>query len=447
MGASHSIPCGVHPASVAGWQCDACARALCPHCVAVGLQGLVVCSTCGNLARTLLVPRAVVAPFCETWPTALAPLCSFRGLVQIFVAAVAVQTFLVFSSRWWILGRLLELGWLLYLARRAGVGFDPFGLPRYSDLASVWVGPLPRFLAGAGPALGAAAWLSSFGQLAVPFGAASAWVVASLALATIPPSLVLGGVEGTGSGPDWPWLLPGAWRRLGSDLLPLGVAAAVIAVCEAIDGSLAPFSHEDTKLDLHLVEAFLPRRVSFFAVAALASLAGLLVRSRATELGHGPPEEDLVPRLSDAPAGRWTPPAPDPEAVAAERARRFAPIELEDPAHAVAAAVARKDVDEALAGLTSGAVAPDALDTPVLIELAQLLGGRGDFVTAAKLLRGVSVRPPDSHTARALVILARLCVERLNAIEEGHALYRRVVAEFPEGPAAAFAAKQLPGSG
>jgi hypothetical protein len=422
-----------------------CQRSLCVNCVAVGLQGLVVCTTCGHGVREVRVPRALVFPFRDAWASSLAPVVSLKGLLQVVLVAIVVQTLLSFSSRWWILGRVFELGWLVFLARRAGVGFDPFGVPRYSDLASVWFGPMRRFLAGAGPVLLVAAWLSSFGQQAVSLASPWPWLLAGLAVLSVPPSLVVGSIEGTGQQPAWPWHLPSWFRRLRGDLVPLQLAVAIIAGMEALDGSFPPFSHEDTQLDLHIVQAFLPRLVSMFAVAALGSLAGLLVRTRATELGHGAPAEDLVPRVQELPAGRWTPPAPDPEAVAAEQARRFAPIELEDPAHAIANAVARKDVDEALAQLRGGAVTPDALDSALLVELAQLLAGRGDAATAAKLLRGVTVRQADAQTPRALVILARLCVERLNAADEGQSLYRRVVAEFPGTPAAAFAAARLSG--
>jgi hypothetical protein len=442
--ATHSVRCELHPASLAGWQCDSCRRALCSNCVAVGLQGLVVCTTCGHGVREVRVPRAVVFPFRDTWASALRPIASWKGVLQVLFAALAVQTLLSFSSRWWILGRVLELGWLLFLARRAGVGFDPFGVPRYSDLASVWTGPMLRLLAGAGPVLLVAAWLSSFGQQAVSLASPWPWLLAALAVVVVPPSVVVASVEGPGQQVPWPWQLPSWLRRLGGDLVPLQLAVAVIAGLEAIDGSLAPFSTEDTKLDWHIAQAFLPRLGAFFAVAALGSLTGLLVRTRATELGHGAPGEDLVPLVNELPAGRWTPPAPDPESVAAEQARRFAPIELEDPAHAVASAIARKDVDEALAELASGSVAPDALDSALVVELAQLLAGRGDAVTAAKLLRGVTMRPPDAQTPRGLVILARLCVERLHAVDEGRALYRRVVSEFPGTPAARFAEAQLP---
>ncbi|GMU59756.1 MAG: hypothetical protein AMXMBFR34_15190 [Myxococcaceae bacterium] len=123
--------------------------------------------------------------------------------------------------------------------------------------------------------------------------------------------------------------------------------------------------------------------------------------------------------------------------VAAERARRYAPIELEDPAHAIAAAVARKDVDEALERLAGGDVSPDALDPALVIELAQLLAGRGDARTASHLLRALVARPPHQQTARALVILARPCIEEFGAAEEGQRLYRRVLAESQGTKAAA----------
>lgn len=130
--------------------------------------------------------------------------------------------------------------------------------------------------------------------------------------------------------------------------------------------------------------------------------------------------------------------------VAAERARRYAPIELEDPAPAIAAAVARKDVDDALERLSGGDVSPDAREPALVIELAQLLVGRGDARTASRLLRALVARPPHQQTARALVIPARPCSEKLGALEEGPRLYRRVLAESQGTKAAEVAAAQRP---
>lgn len=439
-----TVFCDVHPAALAGWRCEVCSRALCPACAASGLKALPVCAACGHGVATILAPRAVVFPFAKTWSAALASVFTLHAALQILVVSIAVQTFLSLRPGCWLVGRAVQLGWLLFLARRAAVGFDAFGLPRYSDLGSVWLGPLPRFLAGAGPVLLAAAWLCRFGRVAVEASSPWSWLLLGLAVFALPPALVGASVEGDGAAAMWPWRLLPLARALGRDLRPLQVAVAMAALGEIIDGAIAPFSSEDMKLDLHIVQAFVPRWGTMMVLAALGVLAGALVRTRATELGHGEPAEDLVPRLQEPPTGRWNPPAPDPEQVAAEKARRYAPIELDDPLEVIRAAVARRDVDAALAPLRGGHVAPDAIDTAVLVELAQLLAGRGELAQAAQMLRGVAARPPDAHTPRALVILARLCVERLGAVDEGQALYRRVVADFPSTPAAEFARAQLP---
>lgn len=440
-----TVFCDVHPASVAGWRCEVCALSLCPRCAASGMKDLPVCAACGHGVAPILVPRAVVFPFVKTWSATLASVFSLHAALQILFASLAVQTLLSLGPDWWLVGRAVQLGWILFLARRMASGFDAFGLPRYSDLGSVWVGPFPRFLAGAGPVLLAAAWLCRLGREAVAASSPWSWLLVVLAVLLLPPALVGASVEGAGTAATWPWRLLPLARTLGRDLRPLQVAVALAALGEIVDGAIAPFSSEDMKLDLHILQAFIPRWGTMVVLALLAVLAGALVRARATELGYGDPADDLVPRLQEAPSGRWIPPAPDPEQVAAEKARRYAPIELDDPLEIIRTAVARRDVDAALAPLRGGHVAPDAVDATVLVELAQLLAGRGELAQAAQMLRGVAARPPDAHTPRVLVILARLCVERLGAVDEGHALYRRVVAEFPDTPAAEFARAQLPG--
>ncbi len=421
---------------MAGWHCEACARALCPACAAPGPKDLPICATCGQLAPAILVPRAVVAPFSSAWAPALRRAVTWHAAAQWLIAGLVIETLLAPNIRAWLIGRALQLGWVLYLARRAALGYDPFGVPHYVDLWSVWVGPLPRFFAGAGVALLGAAWISRFGSRAVPLGDPWALGFSALAIALVPAALTLAVIEGEGARAVWPWQMRG---RVGAALLPLQGVMVVVVLMELVTGSQAPFSREDTKLDLHIIEAFVPRMISTLSLAVLAVLAGTLVWTRATEFKHAEPADDLVPRLDDVPTGHWQPPGPSPEEQAAEKARRFAPISLDDPNQELAALLARKDVDAALAWLSQH----PAVDSVLMIDLAQLVAGRGDAATASTLLREGLVRPPDEQTPRALVILARLSIEKLGARDEGEALYRRVLAEFPGTHAAEFAAGQL----
>jgi hypothetical protein len=76
------------------------------------------------------------------------------------------------------------------------------------------------------------------------------------------------------------------------------------------------------------------------------------------------------------------------------------------------------------------------------VALAQVLAGHGEAARAADLLRLVLQRA-QAPDPRAMVILARLCAERLDAGEEARRLYHQVAALAPDSPAGAYARVQL----
>lgn len=285
------------------------------------------------------MPRALAEPWDATWPLALRSLTSLHAVAQLALFAVALQSLLLgffvetwsgHGANWWIAGRLLELAWVLFLARRAALGFDPFGLPGYGDLTAIWLGPLPRSLAGFGLVAAGAAGVSGLGQRAVPLGSAWTWALAAVAVATVPPSLVAATVEGEGRAWPFPWALGTSWRRLGATAPPV-VAFTVLAAAGTIAGAARLVLDEsDPSLERHLLPLLLARLFEVSALAALGTLAGHLVFTRASELGHGDPKDDLVPLLREAPTGTWHAPKPDQAEVEKARAARYAPIELDD---------------------------------------------------------------------------------------------------------------------
>lgn len=433
--------CTVHRGEPAGWRCGPCGRELCLDCAAPGPAGVAVCARCGGLAEVLLVPRARVLPFSRTWRQAAMQPFGLAGLVQVGVVACALQLLFAFPPRLWLLGRALELAWVAFLARMGGVGFGPFGRPRYVDLASVWVGPVPRVLLGAFPVLGGALALAAGGKVAAPAASPWLWAVVLLAPAVLPPVLVVASVEGRGREVPWPWRLPRWWAQLGIDLWPLALAVLAAAGAEALAAVQAPFDGEDVHLDLHIVLAFLPHLASLLALAVAGCLAGQLVYTRASELGHEAGGSDLVPRLAVPPRGVPAPRAAELEAAAQARARRFEPLALEDPESRLAQALEAGDGPAALRLLDAG-VPVGGLPAPARVALAQLLAGRGEPARAAELLR-LCLRVGEAPDVRAMVILARLCAERLGAPGEAQRLYREVLAAAPGTAAAAFAQAQL----
>jgi hypothetical protein len=437
--------CSTHAQAVAGWHCVPCGLYLCADCAAGSLQA-PACATCGLLVDVLKQPRAVAAPFATTWPQAARSLLTGRGLVQVLVMAIAVQLLLSLGQARWTLGRALEVAWVLFLARRAGVGFDPFGLPRYSDLFSVWLGPLARLLVGAGAVLAGAAVLVDFGDV-VAVGLVP-WALAAGAVALLPPTLVLASVEGPDARTPWPWRLPGAWRALGADVTPIAGCVAVAALCEVLDARQPHFDMQDTNLFAAILVAFVPRLASFFALGCAGVLAGHLVYTRANELGHH--DDALVPVLLTPPRGVHAPKV-DLEERERIKAQRFAPIELamgEDEAvQALVTAIDAQQAGAALLAFNALGGRSTQLNVERALALGQLLAGAGDPARAADVLRDVVARAPVGELqARAMVILARVCAERLQQVDEARALFKAVVARYPGTSAATFAAGRLAGA-
>lgn len=435
--------CSTHRSAIAGWSCPLCHTELCGACAALTAHQVVVCATCGTLAARHLAPRAEVTQWPSSWRRALSELWSPKGGFQILLFAVAVNTLVTYGARLWPVGWLLAAAWVLNLARRTALGLDAFALPLWEDLRLVAVGALPRFLVvGAPLGAGAMRW-TDFGLVARPLTAPWPWLLAAAAVAWVPAAAVLSSIEGAGAG------IPRPWRRFApGDLAPLRGAVAIAAAAELLASTIAPVNRalEDTRMLEHLAVAFLPRLVTFGALAALGVLAGALVFHRAGELGHRRPEDDLVPRIAEAPTGRWAPPVPDPVQVAAEQARRFAPIALDEAP--VQTAIDRGAKDEAITAYRLGEVRADALDPARAVALAQWLAGDGDFAAAARLLEVATARPDDGPAlAKAMVVLARLCAERLGDAARSRRLYAEVVRRFPGSPAAKFAAEQLAGEG
>jgi hypothetical protein len=434
--------CSRHRDEVAGWHCSHCQRDLCPVCAARGPRDVPVCATCGGLAPVLQVPRASVLPFSRTWRPVARELLSWPGVTQTVFLACALQLLFALPPRLWPLGRALEVAWVLFLARRTGVGFGAFTRPRYVDLWSVWVGPFPRTLLGAGPVLLGAAALAGWGRVAPAPGSGWLWLLVVGAVVLLPPVLVAASVEGEGRQVPWPWRLPAWFDRLGLDLLPVQAAVLAGTLAEALAAVQAPFSGEDVHLDLHIAQAFFPHLASLAAFGLAGMLAGHLVFTRASELGHEACGSDLVPALAVPPQGLFVAATPAEVAEAArQRALRFQPLELEDPASRLGQALEAGDGEQALQLLEGGAKVA-YLAPAQQVALAQLLAGRGEAARAADLLRLVLTRA-EAPEPRAMIILARLCAERLGAGEEARRLYHQVATLAPDSPAGAYARAQL----
>ncbi len=436
--------CTTHPDSAAAWRCGPCARSLCELCAASAAAGggaLAVCATCGALAEPLLATRASVEPFESGIAAALAALRTPKAVALVCIVACAAEYLAALGPFFWLLGHALEWGWFFIAVHRASWGFPPFGAPTYDELGSSWLGPLLRLLASAGPlALGAAA-LVHFGFAAASPTSPFLWLLAVAGVWLLPPALAFACVEGSGTAWVMPWELPGRERALDGDLKVIRIIVSIWIALLAIKAIQLPLEDKDPLMAEKILAAGVDHLASTAALAALACVVGLLLRTHGEQLGHGDPASWSIPVAPQAtPRGTWAPRAAAEIALAPEPVA----IELEDPRQALLDALARGDERAALARYRSGDLQPELLDGEVHVKVAQLLAARGEDEPAASVLRALLARAPGGAAApRALVILARLCAERLGAAEEAAALYRRVVETFPGTAAARFAAERL----
>ena len=191
-----------------------------------------------------------------------------------------------------------------------------------------------------------------------------------------------------------------------------------------------------------IVAGFVVHLLAVAMLAALACIVGQLLRTHGEQLGHGDPRHWSISIAPNAvPRGTWVPRV-DP--VLEVQAAAPVEIELEDPRQSLLDALARGDGEGAVARFHSAEVSPVSLDGEALIQLAQALAARTEYGTAANLLRALLMRAPNgTAAARASIILARLCAERLDAPAEAEEIYRGVLLRFPGTAAARFAQERL----
>lgn len=407
-------------------------------CAATSAHQVVVCATCGTVADRHSAARAEIFPFAAVRGAALAELWSAKGVFQIVLFALAANTLVTWGKSLWPIGWGLAAAWVLLLARRKSIGLDAFALPEWEDVRLVFAGALRVCVVAVPIGAAAAAW-TDFGLRAGPPTQPWGWAIAAAAVVLLPPAVVRATVEGAGAGVAWPWRL-----FSGPPVGALRVALALSAAAELVAAALPPVNRalEDTRMLEHLAIAFVPRLASFAALAAFGVLAGTLVHTHAGALGHRDPKDDLVPRVTDAPTGTWSPKVPDAAEVAAAQARRFAPIALDEAPGLTA--IAQGDKSAAIALYKAGDLLASALDPEAAVTLAQWLVGEGDGAAAAQLLEMVVARPDDAPAAaRAMVVLARICDEKLGDRAKAGRVYADVVRRFPGTPAAKFAAERL----
>ncbi len=259
-----------------------------------------------------------------------------------------------------------------------------------------------------------------------------------------------------------PIALVGWVFKLGRDyFIALGVMGASVVA----DILLGVLRSALVKTEVPLVSSFLPELLSLVVPFFMAHALGLLLYVHGDKVGYGLEDDYYEPVLPGArPQGKLA--SKTPQHLGGQAAPVREPVAQRAPAAPVSGEeevrLSVPDAGDALRVVADAVAARDAagavrsyreLVSSVLSHLApeqHLFVGRaaastGDFALAAKAFEKAADVAPDSPVApQALVLLARLCAERMQDPARAYSVYRYIVHRYPDTDASRYAAQRLP---
>lgn len=463
-----ALRCEAHQA-LAGWECTACHRALCPDCAAtkyVPPVSLTVCALCGELAEPLLRLRRDTQSFAQRVPGAFFFPLRGEGPAVWLGLSMVLWLFGFFGALGMVLAWTAILGSVFGLVTSTARGHDRLELSDFTEPLESILLPVGRFGVAMLPAWGGAVLV---GWLGKPW---MWWLVWLVTLAWTPTSFI-----GAASGASVLHLLNplrvlGVSARIGRDFgvyvaaLSLATLAWLFAVVTGlvIRDALPPF-----------IGSALGALVAVYPAVVIGRIAGLVMLVHGTAFGMDTLDEhetvlgDAQPR-GEVPQKRslaaHLPTAielPEPAApVLPTPASRFDALEFrgeappppaaldaallpshgEQTAAQLRTAMQRGDTDAALDIFrAAGLSCVELLTSTELLWLGQTAGARIDYESSLLALEAAAKKEaPAEERGRAWVMLGRLLAEKLSRRDEGEAWMQRVRAELPNTAAAKFAA-------
>jgi hypothetical protein len=246
--------------------------------------------------------------------------------------------------------------------------------------------------------------------------------------------------------------------KLGADY---ALALGAMAVCLAIDGVLGLLMGQLRETGVPVLSGLLPQTLSLVMPFLMAHQLGLLLYVRGDKVGYGMEDdyyervmpdarpEGQVPvrsrgKVVSSPAGSPTAQPAEPVSAAPETS---APVAAAvDSLKQVADAITARDVAGAMSAYRELVSAQlSALQPEQHLFVARAAASGGDFPLAAKAFETAADVAPNAPTApQALVLLARLCGERMGDPRRAQSVYRYIVHRYPNTDASRFAAQRLP---
>jgi hypothetical protein len=459
--------CRTHPAALAGWTCDACGSSLCPQCVSeekYGTASVESCSRCGGTAVALRLHRSHRS-YASRWVDSV----RFMLRPSTLMSLLALGAFCTFMG--WVGGLI---GWVLsagatwsyffyvFLSAARGVELD---VPDFSSLSDI-IRPLIRGIISSSYVWLPAVLYAVFGRGGEQDAPSTPFFLDPLFLLILGWGLFYGPIAFMVAATDTsffhllnPVALVGWVFKLGSDYF---IALGVVGVSLGIDIGVDVLGGQLIKTGVPIVSSLIPEVLTLIVPFFMSHVLGLLLYVHGDKVGYGHDPDYYEPVLPGArPQGRLPGKAREPSAPAVGRgveSRMAAVLEsggavaasaaapaVGDGLRAVADAVAARNAAgavEAYKGLASSAFSGLAPEQHLFVGRAA--ASSGDFGLAAKAFETAADVAPDSPVApQALVLLARLCAERMKDPARAQSVFRYIVHRYPNTDASKFAAQRI----
>ncbi|HOX47409.1 MAG TPA: hypothetical protein PK668_27695 [Myxococcota bacterium] len=463
-----SFACSTHPHARAAWVCSKCGKSLCPDCGArqVIQQGsLVRCVPCGGVAEPIRM-RKEVLPYWGMLHVFLLNMLTLKGLVQLAVVGGVLAILRWVASLPNVIFILPLLVTLVYLAvwasfyfmvvRRAARGQED--LPEPEDFLS------PGEVAGSGLRFIAATallWVPAcvyiyfthglLHYLNVPVLDPVLILILLVSVVYFPGAMIVAAISGDTGAMLNPLNVLGVITRIpGQYFLSVLVWGVITVLAFVLNSFLLLLL---TKLRVPVLGGWLYQVLSMVPHLLAAFVLGRLIYQNGETLEYISARDLLVEAWPGAkPVHEYDEAAYQPARSAATE-QPVEPIPLDEegdsPDSSQAALARAVESGAALAVLECYQALVAAGLTPTLeprleLRLAACLDRAEQPLDAAHACRRAAEKEPRGpFAARAVFTAAKLLVDRVGQREQGIAMYRYLVANFPKDELALRATELL----
>jgi hypothetical protein len=450
--------CTQHPNARAAWRCTRCGADLCPQCAAEDvIHGgkIVRCAKCSGVAEVLMVRKEIV-PYWGMFGGFLKAIFSSGGLLQLIVLALILYLVSWIPLIGAILYGCVWVSYYFLVIGGAASGQVKLPLPGgFSDFIEDMILPLVRFILATlilwvPTFLYVRSRIGFFALLVNPAGALADPVlilIMALSVVYFPGAIITAAITRSTLAMLNPLVILGIILRIpGHYFLTVLVWGIMNVVDVWLMGHLAPVFF---RIHIAVVAPVLFIAVSLIVPILTAFVLGWLIYQNGEVLGFTRSRDLLVPEVPGAVPRGVLPPQEEPRYESKPEPVEPIPLEPEpdlDPAQALESSLKKGDdsaARDAYRNLQAAGHAPD-LPPELELRLANILERGGHSLDAAHACRRAAQKDLKGPlAARAIFTAARLLVERAGEAEQGKAMYRYLVENYPDDPLARRAQEML----